>query len=621
MPLQCSLEVRRRSGQSRLKMAAWRISCGGWIIAGVLAVGDVAAAAGHFEMPKEGPVAFRRDRLPIEVDLMTSLSSDLVTLSQGQRRENAADRRIVAQMLALALALNPVNAEARADLAAAGKGLPGGKVTKRGLERSRDRIWGVLKWLHSPAAGPDGQALGACLGDVISMADPSNPDAASLLEKGEKGAWKDWVADLKTFDKVQHAEKEAVAVNMPTPEGGVPQTPQPTLPEAKLLLESASISTPLWGLDKDTGGERLKLTTVAMKASIVPSPPPEAPVVKPMTFTIDFTVENVQVNRMNRALHAILVKQYGALPVGSQVTLNLGEETTYLPVRDRDALSGAAGVLMDAALSGKAPAGIVIGRLEADGSFKSPPDLWDRLRALSGGPGGRLVLPADSAEFMPWILALEDPEFFMKYDVLLASNYQELIERSAGVTASPLTEVLARFQEVRAKGATLPIGQYVTNRFVRQRLVELTAEAPYFVSPKLLAIQGAGERPTRISRKILAFELRGAMQPLAWLKAKAPADIDLAQLDSSYDSARAQVDRLERYSEDRDLLVKLREMTTTVRTFSRAQRLSASRDRGPAMATDAFTEMRESMNTTLDELNAIIGEVPDTDIDGDVDGQ
>ncbi|WAC20132.1 hypothetical protein OVA24_01910 [Luteolibacter sp. SL250] len=594
-------------------MAAWGIRCGSWIIAGVLAVGDMAAAAGHFEVPKEGPVAFRRDRLPIEVDLMTNLSSDLVALSHAQRRENAADRRIVAQMLALALALNPASAEARTALAAAAKGAPGGKAGKRELQRSREEIWGVLKWLGSPEAGPDGQALAACLGDVISMADPSHPDAASLLEKGEKGAWTPWVADLKAFDRVQPADKEVVVDSMPMPEGGNPQAKETPLPQTTLQLESATIFTPLWELDKDTGDEQLKLTSVAMKASILPSPPPEAPVVKPMTFTIDFTLENTQVNRMNRALHAVLVKRHGALPAGSQVTLNLGEENSYLPVRNRDALSGAAAVLLDAALSGKAPAGIVIGRLDADGSFKSPPDVWDRLRALSGGPGGRLVIPADAAELLPWILALENPEFFLRYDVLLASNHQELVERSAAATASPLTEILARFQEVRSKGATLPIGQYVTNRFVRQRLAELSAEAPYFASPKLLAIQGAGERPTRISRKILAFELRSAMQPLAWLRGKAAADIDLAKLDKNYDSARAQVDSLEKYSEDRDLLASVREMTTTLRTFSRAQRLSLSREREAAAAAEAFVEMRESLNATLDELNAVIGEVPETD--------
>jgi len=578
-------------------------------------VGDVAAAAGHFELPKEGPVAFRRDRLPIEVDLMTSLSSDLVALSHAQRRENAADRRIVAQMLALALALNPANADARAALAAAAKGAPGGRAGKRELERSRTEIWGVLKWLRSPEAGPDGQALGACLGDVISMADPSHPDAASLLEKGEKGDWKSWVAEVKAFDVSEFVDKETVTEKMPDLENGEP--PAPPMAAAKLELESASIATPLWETDKDTGEEHLKLANVAMKASIVPSPPPEAPVVKPMTFAIDFTPEHPQINRMNRTLHALLVKQHGALPAGSQITLNLGEETAYLPIRNRDALSGAAAVLLDAALSGKAPAGIVIGKLEADGSFRSPPDLWDRLRMLSGGPGGRLVIPADAADYLPWILALEDPEFFLKYDILLAANHQELVQRSAGVTASPLTEILARFQEVRAKGATLPIGQYVTNRFVRQRLAELSVDAPYFASPKLLAIQGAGERPTRISRKILAFELRAAMQPLAWLRVKAAADIDLAKLDTSYEATRAQVDSLEKYVDDRDLLVSVREMTTDLRTFTRAQRLSVSRERDAAEAAEAFVEMRESIRSTLEELNAVIGEVEETDAEED----
>ncbi|RYD37167.1 MAG: hypothetical protein EOP87_04080 [Verrucomicrobiaceae bacterium] len=417
---------------------------------------------------------------------------------------------------------------------------------------------------------------------------------------------------------MQPSEKEMVANETPTPESGSPQVP---VADAKLVLDSASVATPLWGLEKDTGGQRLRLATVVMKASIQPTPPPEVPPVKPMTFAIDFTPEHSQINRMNRTLQAVLAKQYGTLPLGSQVSLHLGEETAYLPVRDRDALSGAAAVLMGAALSGNAPAGIVIGKLEMDGSFKSPPDLWDRLRALSGGPGGRLVVPADAADLMPWLLALEEPEFFLKYDVLLASSYPELVERSAAVTASPLTEVLARFQDVRAKGATLPIGQYVTNRFVRQRLVELAAEAPYLVSPKLLAIQGAGERPTRIPRKILAFELRGAMQPLSWLRGKAAADIDLALLDKSYELTRAHVEKLERYAEDQDLLARVREMTTTLRAFSRAARFGANRDRGPEMTAEAFVEMRESISTTLVELNAIIGEVEDADAEADADGQ
>lgn len=592
------------------KMAARRISCGAWIIAGILAMGGVAAAAGGFDIPKEGPVAFRRDRLPIDVDLMTSLSANLVTLSQAQPQEQARDRRTMAQMLALALALNPANAEARAEMEAAAKGVPGGTAGKRVLEQSRSDIWSALKWLGSSGAGKDGQALGACLGDVISMADPSHPDAPSLLEKGEKGAWKSWVADVNAFEMAQPSDKERIAEKMPV--SGPKDEPQVVLPEAKLVLESAAVATPLTKLDPGTGVTQLQLTKVTMVASIQPTPT-EGVAVKPMTFTIDHTPANSQANRMNRSLHAVLVKQYGALPVGSQVALNLGEETAYLPMKDREALSGAASVLLGSALSGKAPVGIVIGTVDAEGAFRGLPDLWDRLRALSGGPGGRLVIPAEAAELLPWILALEEPEFFLKYDVLFASNYAELLERSAEVTVSPLTEILTRFQDVRTKGATLPIGQYVTNRFVRQRLVELSGEAAYFASPKMLAIQGAGERPLRIPRKILAFELRSAMQPLAWLKGKAVADIDLSQLDKSYDLTRAQVDKLERYAENRDLVLKVREMTTALRTFSRAARLNSSRERGLAMTAEAFGEMNDSISEVLTELNSVIGEPEVTD--------
>lgn len=582
-------------------MATRRISYGSWALAGMLAFGSAADAA-PFEAPREGPVAFRRDRLSLDVDTMTGLSAELVVLSQGQKLGSAQSRRAVAQMLALALALDPDNGEARSALAGIAKGSPREKVSRRVLERSEARIWNTLAWLQQPEAGADGQALGACLGDIISIADAGHPKAGALLDSGEKGGWKGWVADLGAFEDSQPSHKETVEKMDPGSEK-IPAS------AAKIVLEAASISTPLWTADKTTLQEHLGLVQVQMKATV--SPPQEGVVIKPMAFTVDHTLENGQVNRINRNLHGALVKQFGPLPAGSQATLNLGEEISYLPVRDREALSAAAATLLGAALSGKEPTGIVIGKIEADGGFKAVPDLWDRLRMLSKGPGGRLVIPAEAADLMPWILALEDPEFFFKYDVVYASNLTELLERSSKSTASPLTEILSRYQDVRAKGAGVAVGQYITNRFVRQRLIDLSNEAPYFASPKMLAVQASGERPTRIPRKILAFELRRAIQPLEWMKAKAAADIDLTALDKSYDLARAEVDKLERYSENRDLLLKVRDMTTTLRTFSRASRVSAGRDNGPAIIAEAFDQMKKSQLAVIAELNAVIGE-PET---------
>ena len=56
--------------------------------------------AGNFAVPAEGPVAFRRDRLPLDAGTMAELSRQLVTLAEGLSAETAVNRRAAAQVLA-----------------------------------------------------------------------------------------------------------------------------------------------------------------------------------------------------------------------------------------------------------------------------------------------------------------------------------------------------------------------------------------------------------------------------------------------------------------------------------------------------------------------------------------
>jgi len=570
------------------------------LMAGVL-------SAAPFAAPREGPVAFRRDRVPLDVETMANLSDELSQLAHAQKPESPRERRTTAQMLALALALNPANAEARTALGTLAKGGPLRAPEKRQVERSKARVWHMLSWLEMPESGTDGQALSACLGDVIAMVDPDHPKASAILDAGERGAWNQWIPALAAYEEVKLVDNKTI---VPDPMPGDPVLPTPAGAEAQLALTTASLATPLWAVDKVTNQETLASHGVKMTAVIRPALPEEPPV-PPMALTIDFTGENRQIARMNRALAPALTKQFGKLPLGSRVALNLGEDTPYLALKDREAISGAAAVLMSAALSGKEPVGTVIGVVDETGAFKGTPDFWERLRSLSKGPGGRLVVPLECAEFLPSVLAMEDPEFFLKYDILLASNLTELIDRTAKTPPSPLVEVLGRFGDVRAKAGTIPVSQYVGNRFVRQRLVELSGEISYFASPKMLAVQAAGERPTRIPRRVMAAELRRAIRPISWVATTPMGSIDLAVLDKSYDSSRADVDRLERYldTHDRDLLLKVREMTTTLRAFSRASRVGVNRDNGLELVATAYESMRRSYTEVLTELNTTMGDV------------
>ena len=157
-------------------------------------------SAENFVAPAEGPVAFRRDKVPLNSERMVSLAKDLVTLAESQATHTAAERRGAAQMLALAIALNPANPRARELIGEFSKSAHPPHLNPKRLTTSREQIWQVLAWLETPAAGRQGQALAACLTDVIFASDPQHPQAEAWREAGERGAWTSWVEPVSAFE-------------------------------------------------------------------------------------------------------------------------------------------------------------------------------------------------------------------------------------------------------------------------------------------------------------------------------------------------------------------------------------------------------------------------------------
>lgn len=532
--------------------------------------------AGSFVAPADGAVVFRRDRLALDVDTMLALSKYLCTLAQAQGGETPVNRRSAAQMLALALALQPANPDARWLLDAFAKGgqKPGGDAKQ--LDPARARTWQVLGWLETAAAGADERALAACLGDVMAIADAQNPRAEELRKLGEQGAWKGWVQPLDAFQKV-----DAIAKIDPQgkPNGRVPNGG----PEAKnpILLAAAVVTTPLWTTDK--GSQVMRGVPVHMLAKLKegyaknealsvslaggaggPARGPGAAWVAPTdTF-----------KPLGDALLAALAKEIGKLPSGVAVELVCGDGADYLIDRNHNAISGAAAVLLNAAITGCEPNATVIGEIQPDGSFKLPPLFWDKLRVLTDGPGGRLVLPTEAEKYLPSILALEHPGFFFKYEVLLAANLHELIERSAKTPNPELAKLSDNFLEVRSKLGSQSVTQYAANRFVRQRLTDVGRAASFHASARMLVIQGLGRRPSQLPRSILADELRRTIRPMAWISSHPVESLQAKSLNETSELCLREVDRLDRYVEMRDhpLHTQVREMILTVRTLSRSMR-------------------------------------------------
>jgi len=526
-------------------------------VAGLLLGAATCLCAGNFASPAEGPVAFRRDRIPLDAETMAGLSRQLVTLTEGLDFKAAVKRRAAAQMLALAAALDPANGKSRELISAFQIGRQQPVADPEQIEKSKAVIWQDLGWLETPEAGSQGQALAACLTDVMVVFDPGHPRAEAIRAAGERGAWKDWVPELAAY------EVEA----KPIP----PEKPMVAMPA--ILLSKAQVFTPLWkmaGMAKPSKWI-LRPAPLQMSAAMIPTAEGGQ---KPFSILIG-SDGGSPLSQLSGPLLQILTKQHGSLPANGRVTIHSAALDTSLLSGKRQSLSAAAAVLASAAISGREPDATIIGVIDETGAFKLPTEFWNQLQSLGRGTGGRLVLPAAAAGYLPSMLALEKPGFFLEYEVLLASDFQELLDLTEKIPGAALANASAKFHEIRTKAGSQAVSQYVANSFVRRRLTELAKDAPYHFSAKMLAIQGAGNRPVFLSRMVLASELRRAIEPMDWIVKRTNPGFELlesSKLSSSYETCRTQVAAIARHADrdDHELLGRVQNLFTAIRTLEHA---------------------------------------------------
>ncbi|MGC4013012.1 MAG: hypothetical protein QM755_00625 [Luteolibacter sp.] len=565
--------------------------CVGWWVAAA----SLAWAGGPFAMPSEGPVPFRRDRIPLEVGAMTSLSRELALLSRTLGGEQPADRRKIAQTLALALALDPANREARELLDDMRQGKAADQADESKVEKSKTHLWDLLGWLENPQAGGDAQALAACLSDVAVVLDPFHETAAD--HKKDIGTWSGWVPEL-----VSYQPKE---VRRPDP---VPDpTPVPTAPT--FTHTSGTVFTPLWLIEKESVNGRdvqryaLKPRKISMRTMNSGQGGGDD---NDNGGGFKFILQGTQNYRsmdgtsdtVSRALKGIGDR----LPSNGRVYLDCSGD--YHVDANRKSISAAAAVLMDSAVSSREPQATVMGIVGDDGSFKLPTRAWDRLRALSDGPGGRLILPRDAEPLLSSVLVVEDPGFFLKYEVILAGSLKELVERADKGVQGTLADVSTRFAEVQAKQGTMAVGQYAANKFVRQRLFEIAQAYPDHASARMLELQGSGKRPTWLPRTVLASEIRRALEPLGPV-AKGDENAELESIERAIEASRPKLEPLDRYTDmrDRDLTTKAKDMLTSMKLLAKARR-ARDEENGYQKFTVAADNTKLAYENLRRELNA-----------------
>jgi hypothetical protein len=536
--------------------------------------------AAEFVPPAEGPVPFRRDKLPVDVETMSGLSRQLTLFTGARVADDPDELRAVAQMAALALALDPVNRDARALIDSLKAGKAPEPAAEEDLERARNRAWQVLAWLEMPEAGADGQALAACLGDVLAVADPRHPKARDRRSAGEQGAWKGWVSDESAFRSKETESKSGMEEDEETDEPEEPDNEEKAA--AELALNELSSALPVWYYSKELGQMKLAVVPVHLKATILKpeedkdddDDDDDHDQPKPPDFQVQVPGEGMtdRFAKAMRELKSAIGERHGSLPHGFQARLDLGK-VDYSLSRNGMALTGTTALLIDGAMSGKVPTAITLAVVGEDGKLELPPRFWQTLRAFSASQstGTRLILPDEAADFLTALVVMDDAAFFMKNEVLLAGSVDELCGLASPTPEAEVADGLKRFDEIRKVGQGKALGTFVAHPATQARLRELAGVMPEHASARMLALQGSGSRPRFLERPVLAREIRSGLEPVGILMNGGPDDIDPEALEKAHESSRAQLDALTGYIDirDRDLHKAATDVADSLRPLAR----------------------------------------------------
>lgn len=553
---------------------------------GVLMMGALLLpVAAEFVPPAEGPVPFRRDKLPVDTDTMTALSRQVMVLARDSA-DPAKSPRAVAQMTALALALDPENREAKDLIESMKQAKAPQPVAGEDAERARNRTWQALAWLEMPEAGADAQALAACLSDVLVMADPKHPRAKDRRSAGEKGRWASWVADEAAF----RPKDSGIEPEMADDEESESE-PDSEDARKELAINELSSPIPMWFYD--TESKRMKLGMVPVRMRVVSHEPDEKgkdhdgddkdqaePQQGRLLFELPGEGRTEQFAKAMREVEKAMNERHGSFPPGKSVKLDFGK-ADYSMSRNGMSVTGTTALLMEGAYTGKLPAASVLAVVGDEGKLELPPRFWQTLRALSAqAPGTRLILPDEAADYLTALVVMDDAAFFMTNEVILAGSVDELCDFASPTPEAELADGLKRFEEVRKVGQGKALGTFVSHQSTQQRLRELAGVMPEHASARMLALQGSGSRPRFLQRSILAREIRSALEPMDYLAVTHAEAMKTEELEEAHEASREKLDKLTGYIElrDRDLHKAATDVADSLRPLARILEKKSSED-------------------------------------------
>ncbi|MCP5537168.1 MAG: hypothetical protein H7A51_13185 [Akkermansiaceae bacterium] len=530
-------------------------------LAMVLLPGSGHAAA--YIKPDDSKEIFKLEKIPLQVDSMRELSKHLVVIARREHDASPAEQRATAQLLALAIRLDPASQDAREtnDALAGKKHLqPSGESS---MNTAKARLRFFSRWLANPEAGQDANQLSAYITDATKTLKAETAGNTDLAN------WSGIVPDVDRYvssGKLPRPPKDDRTANpdRSSPDvgnGGHDPDDKPKPPKAgsDFHLKEQTVSAPFalqtkikYRDPKEPGKDLYRtnyfsrIATVRLQLS--PCKPDDKDRLSIKEIANKSHDDNSMHQNLGKLLYTLFVSRHSSLPhYRSKVTISNGSYRTSNGL----SLATPLALMFEASIRNTPLREDihVCALIDEKGRLSQPENFWEMLTALrESKAGGRLIVSPESAKLMIQVLVYDEPGFFTRWEVFSATNLDDALKVAAKHSESDLEKAEKIFDSIQNHARKTDVTKLAVNRVVRQRLAEIAELAPNHISAKILSLQGSGKRPMRLSEEALAHELIPIVQQMYRVLTDSISvdKISSSTCKAAHEAARAKLDKIER---------------------------------------------------------------------------
>jgi hypothetical protein len=491
-----------------------------------------------YHRPDGSKELFQLENIPLRVITMKEISKHLVVIACRKQDDRAEQRRASAQLLALAMRLDPTNRKIRETDKTFSEGKKPNEAKNDQVVQAKSTLRFYHKWLASPDAGKDANLLASLLSDATKTLDQqtrNQPDTAD---------WSEVLPAIQAPPRPkppsgsQPKKTEKNITELPKP------APQPAVLGAQFHLPQLLVHAPLTiEIKKKYTRPRVPTETYyryIAKNSITPI---EIEISKSATakdklnqentpkdtntLTFKFSPRLVEENRnpttvpalletpqkpttsqkITYTLKTLLQSRHSTLPA-SNVSIKLSQGryalSNYL------AITAPLAIMLEASATNQPLRNDIhiCAAINAQGELRQPNNFWEQFQLLRKSErGGRLIVAAESNDLMMQSLVFGHPEFFTRWEIFTAETLDQAMELAPKTNPKNITDASELFRTIQELTQKSKVTQIAVNSAVRNRLSEIMRLAPNHLSSKALLIQGSPNRPSRLNDLALAHEL------------------------------------------------------------------------------------------------------------------